>query len=65
MDVSPAAASAVASFDSAGSGVKAGLAVVALKSAIQSEAVLLQLFEPATKLPAPPPGRGGNVDTVA
>lgn len=65
MDVSSAAASAVASFESAGSGVKAGLAVVALKSAIQSQASVLQLFDSTTKLPAPPPGRGGNVDAVA
>ena len=59
MDVSPVVSSAVESSDG---GPKQQLAIIAMKSAEQSQAALLQLFNPATAVPSPDTGRGQNLN---
>jgi hypothetical protein len=65
MDVSSVVSGAVSSAVESGSGVKQTLALAAMKSAQQSQASILQLFNPATAVPSPSSGRGQNVNISA
>ena len=62
MDISPVVSNAVSSSDG---GVQQQLAIVAMKAAEQSQASILQLFNPANSVPSPETGRGQNLNISA
>lgn len=65
MAISPTVGNSVASAAESGSSVKTAVAVAAFKSAMQSQAAVLQLFDPANAVPPLESGRGQNVNTAA
>lgn len=62
MDVSPAISGALESSNATAGSVQEAAALAAFRSALQSQAVLLQLFDPATTVPSPSSGRGQNLN---
>jgi hypothetical protein len=62
MNVSSTVSGALESAVTGGASVHQAVALAAFKSALQSQAVLLQLFDPATAVPPPSTGRGQNLN---
>ncbi len=60
MDVSPVVSGALESSNA--SSVHQAAALAAFRSALQSQAALLQLFDPATAVPPPSSGRGQTLN---
>jgi hypothetical protein len=64
MDVSSTVAGALTSATASGGTVQQVVALAAFKSALQQQAALLELFDPANAVPPPSAGRGQNLDIV-
>ena len=62
MNVSSIVSGALEASTTSGGSVHQAVALAAFKSALQSQAVLLQLFDPATAVPPPSSGRGQNLN---
>lgn len=69
MEISRTLTRAASAVTEASGGVKQFVALAAMKSAVDQQASVLQLFDPAKAVPPPPPpsesGRGRVVDTEA
>jgi hypothetical protein len=62
MNVSSTVSGALESATISGASVHQVVALAAFKSALQSQAVLLQLFDPSTSVPPPSTGRGQSLN---
>jgi hypothetical protein len=62
MNVSSVVTGALESSNTGGASVQQAAALAAFRSALQSQAALLQLFDPATAVPPPSSGRGQNLN---
>lgn len=60
--VSSTVSGALTSAIDSGGGIHQVVALAAFKSALQQQASLLQLFDPATAVPPPSSGRGQNLN---
>ncbi len=65
MNVSSTVSSALTSATDSGGSVHQAVALAAFRSSLQSQAALLQLFDPATAVPPPSSGRGQTVNISA
>lgn len=64
MEVSSTVGGALTSAVASGGTIHQVVALAAFKSALQQQASLLQLFDPATAVPPPSSGRGQNLDVA-
>jgi len=62
MNVSSTVSGALESSNAVAGSVQQVAALAAFRSALQSQAALLQLFDPATAVPPPSSGRGQNLN---